>query len=150
VFGSVGRQSQAALNLLCRWQRPWVFHPPACVSLLLAILVRDLLLLKRHYDQYNSYGKHNWSWLNFRGLVHYYRAWQHLARLGAGEGVESSISWFEVNRRLTVFHTWCSLCIWLQNLPPQWHTSSNKATPPNNATSSGPSIHTWVCGGHSY
>jgi hypothetical protein len=32
--------------------------------------------------------------------------------------------------------------IWPQILPPQWHTSSNKATPPTSATSCEPSIQT--------
>jgi hypothetical protein len=37
-------------------------------------------------------------------------------------------------------HTGRSLSIGPQSPPPQWGTSSNKATPPNTATSCGPSI----------
>lgn len=48
-----------------------------------------------------------------------------------------------VRRRLW-FHTGCSLSFYMrpESLPPQWHTSFNKATPPNSIPPCGPSIQT--------
>jgi hypothetical protein len=65
---------------------------------------------------------------SFRGsLSSWQEAWQLPGRHGASEGVESSASRSEAQRIL--FHTGWSWTIGTQSPPPEWHTSSNKATP---------------------
>jgi hypothetical protein len=75
-----------------------------------------------------------------------------VGRHGTGE-VESSTSWIDSRKALSsaggqeeTLSLGHSLSLELTTLPTQWHTSSNKATPPNSATLY------WVrvCGDQSY
>ena len=98
----------------------------ACVLLSISIAV------KRHHDQGSSYKRttFNCSWLT--GSVQYH-LWEH----GSFQaGMAHKMLWvlhpiLKVNRRRSASR---QLGEGSQSPPPKWHTSSNKATPPNSAT----------------
>ena len=78
----------------------------------------------------------------FSSLSSWWEAWQHAGRHDAEEGAEGLTSWSAGSRR-RLCQYWAELEHRRpQSLPPQWHTSSNKTTPPNSATPCGPSIQT--------
>jgi hypothetical protein len=97
---------------------------------------------------------------SFRGLVHYHHSRDMAAyrqTLCWGSSWEFYIL-IQRSQKGTGFYTGCSLSIYVrpQSPPPQWHTSSNKATPtptrppPNSSIPYRPSIQTWVFPGHTY
>jgi hypothetical protein len=87
----------------------------------------------------------------FSTLSSWREVWQHAGRHAAGEGAESSTSRsLDSRRRLCTTLDLAWTHIRPQSPPPQWHTSSNKATPPNSATPYEPRIQTGDYGGHSY
>jgi hypothetical protein len=100
----------------------------ACVLLSISIAV------KRHHDQGSSYKRttFNCSWLT--GSVQYH-LWEH----GSFQaGMAHKMLWvlhpiLKVNRRRSASR---QLEEGSQRPTPKWHTSSNKATPPNTATHS--------------
>ena len=101
--------------------------------------------MKRHNDQGNSYkGKHligaGLRFQRFSPLSSWQEAWQHPGRHGTGEGAERSRSWSKLSQKETLLcrqpvkdsHPCCTEPEYRrrpQNLPTQWHTLSNKATP---------------------
>lgn len=72
-YGKAG--SQAAFELAV-WMTVTLNFRSSCLCLPNAGCLRVLLLLKRHQTNI-TYGKHNWSWLTFRDLVHYYHVGKH-------------------------------------------------------------------------
>jgi hypothetical protein len=92
--------------------------------------------VRRHHDQNSC--KKTWggggAWLQFAMFSPLSPWWETCTgRRGAGEGAESPTSWSTGSRKgLSLGVAWAYLRP--QSPPPQWHTSSNKATPPNSAT----------------
>ena len=86
----------------------------------LSLLIRVSIVAKRHHDRSNSSKEKHLIGVSysFRGLVHYHHGgiWWCSRRYGAKAATESSTSY--VGKRK-----------WPQSSLPQWHTSSNKATP---------------------
>jgi len=111
-----------------------------------------LVAMKRHRDNGNSYKGKHWvgaglQFQRFSPLLPWQGAWRHAGSCGAGEGAESSTSQSAIIRQ-RLRHR--ALNIWDLKAPPQWHTASNKATPPIVSLPMGQNPNLWVYGGHSY
>ena len=80
---------------------------------------------------------------SFRGLVHYRRAGHGGMQAGMVLEKELRVLHLDPQEQKQLCHTGCSLKVMRpQSTPPQWHSSYNKATPPNSAIPYGPGTQT--------